>query len=167
MTDPGDSHAPSDDMPPATRLLWRRDPLPISSKASQSQVSLWRALADVPPRHTCSVMLHITTLEIWKDSLASGFLVDSSLDSEGFIHCSYPDQVLIPANERFADRDDLYLLVIDPSAVAPEVVVEDSYGGGVEFPHVYGPLNCDAVTNVVRFPRSPQGKFTTVPRLDG
>lgn len=90
-------------------------------------------------------------------------LTNPSLESEGFIHCSFADQVLTPANERYAGRDDLQLLVIDPDAVQARIVVEDSYGSGTEFPHIYGVLNLDAVRSVVPFPRGESGLFEVVP----
>lgn len=112
------------------------------------------------------VLLHIITLPDWEQAQESATLMSPSLESEGFIHCSYADQVLTPANERYAGRDDLHLLVIDPDAVTAKVVVEDSYGSGTAFPHIYGPLNVDAVRAVLPFPRAASGRFEVVPELD-
>lgn len=109
------------------------------------------------------MLLHIITLADWAQAQASGELTNPSLDTEGFIHCSYADQVLTPANERYAGRDDLHLLVIDPGAVTAKIVIEDSYGSGTAFPHIYGPLNVDAVRAVLAFPRDSSGYFETVP----
>jgi uncharacterized protein (DUF952 family) len=109
------------------------------------------------------VLLHIITLADWAEAQASGKLTNPSIATEGFIHCSYPDQVLTPANERYAGRDDLQLLVIDPDAVTAKIVVEDSYGSGTAFPHIYGPLNVSAVRAVLAFPRAASGNFETVP----
>ena len=112
------------------------------------------------------MLLHIVTLTDWAEAQASAMLRNPSLESEGFIHCSYRDQVLTPANERYAGRDDLHLLVIDPDAVNAEVIVEDSYGSGTAFPHIYGPLNVDAVRAVLPFPRAANGFFEVVPELE-
>lgn len=104
-------------------------------------------------------------MDIWNKALQTGLLVTESLATEGFIHCSYENQVLTPANERYAGRDDLQLLVIDPALVEAKIVVEDSYGSGIEFPHIYGPLNTDAVQAVVAFPRGESGAFEQVPSI--
>lgn len=105
-------------------------------------------------------ILHITTDAAWTAAQADGSFVDPSLEAEGFIHCSTPEQVLIPANERFAHQSDLILLVIDPEILTERLVYEDCYESGHAFPHVYGPINPDAVTHTVAFPCSPDGTFT-------
>lgn len=112
-------------------------------------------------------LLHITSRSSWSDQQATEYR-DPSLEAEGFIHCSTAEQVLTPANERFANRDDLVLLVIDPERVPAEIVFEDSYGSGTEFPHIYGPIPLDAVSAVVDFPCQSDGTFTlpaTLPDL--
>lgn len=105
------------------------------------------------------MLLHITTPDEWQAAVAAGALIADSLETEGFIHCSTAEQVLIPANERYADRTDLCLLVIDPDALTSKLVFEDSYSTGQSFPHVYGPINPDAITKVVAFPCESDGTF--------
>ena len=75
------------------------------------------------------------------------------------MHCSYPDQLLIPANQRFHGRRDLVALVLNPAAIAQPLVVEDSYGSGTSFPHVYGPIPMDAIDRVIDFQPEPDGSF--------
>ena len=75
------------------------------------------------------------------------------------MHCSTMYQVLIPANERFAGRNDLVLLVIDLERVPSRTVFEDCYESGQAFPHIYGPIPVAAVTRVVPFPCQADGTF--------
>ncbi len=96
-----------------------------------------------------------------------GELIDPSLESEGFIHCSYANQVLLPANALFRGQTDLLLLVIDPAILCSSLVVEDSYGSGTEFPHVYGPIELEAVISTVPFPANDDGVFSLPVSLDG
>lgn len=105
------------------------------------------------------MILHITRRLDWEGARELGEYRDDSLQSEGFIHCSTPEQVLGPANNFYRGRSDLVLLIIDPSRLAAELVYEDLYESGINFPHVYGPLNLDAVTAVVPFPPLPDGTF--------
>ena len=103
------------------------------------------------------MILHIAHRPDWEAAQAAGDYRADSLTAEGFIHCSTTEQVLGPAHEFYRGRGDLVLLVIDPARLAAELVYEDSYDSGTAFPHIYGPLNLDAVTSVVPF----------TPRLDG
>ena len=105
------------------------------------------------------MILHIAHRDKWTAAQAAGDYRADSLLTEGFIHCSTPEQVLGPANERFRGQSDLALLVIDPDRLAADLVYEDSYGTGQVFPHIYGPLNLDAVVRVVPFPPGPDGRF--------
>lgn len=105
------------------------------------------------------MILHITHRSDWETAQAAGEYRADSLAAEGFIHCSTVEQVLGPANEFYRGKDDLVLLVIDPARLAAELVYEDSYHIGTAFPHIYGPLNLDAVTSVVPFPPLADGTF--------
>lgn len=107
-----------------------------------------------------TLILHITTEKEWQTAVAAGAYCADSLESEGFIHCSTVDQVLVPANQMFAGQTDLILLTIDPANLTAELVYEDCYESGQEFPHIYGPLNLDAVTGFINFPPNPDGTFS-------
>jgi uncharacterized protein (DUF952 family) len=91
--------------------------------------------------------------------VTAGSYRDDSLETEGFIHCSTPEQVIGVANERFHGRTDLVLLCIDPANLDAPLVCEDCYESGQEFPHIYGPLNLNAVAGVVDFPPNIVGNF--------
>ncbi len=105
-------------------------------------------------------LLHIISGLNWERAKELGELRDPSLEREGFIHCSFADQVLIPANERFIGQTDLLLLIIDPADLTSRLVVEDSYGSGNEFPHVYGPIEIEAIVQTVPFPCNKSGAFS-------
>lgn len=105
------------------------------------------------------MILHIAAVDHWEEAQALGEYRLDSLETEGFIHCSTPQQVLGPANEFYRGRSDLVLLVIDPVRLEARLVYEDSYESGTIFPHIYGPLNLEAVINVLPFPARPDGTF--------
>jgi uncharacterized protein (DUF952 family) len=105
------------------------------------------------------MILHIARRREWDKALADGSYTADSLASEGFIHCSTPEQVLGPANALYRGQTDLLLLVIDPARLASGLVYEDCYESGQAFPHIYGPLNLDAVLRVLAFPPQPDGTF--------
>lgn len=107
-----------------------------------------------------TIILHITTEKEWQTAVAAGEYRADSLASEGFIHCSTVGQVLMPANQLYAGQTGLVLLKIDPAKLAAKLVYEDCYETGHQFPHIYGPLNLDAVSGLVAFPPNPDGTFS-------
>ena len=112
------------------------------------------------------MLLHIISRDEMTAAEIIGVVAPESLTSEGFVHCSYEHQVLTPANERFAGRTDLLLLVLVPDLIPHPLVVEDSYGSGIEFPHIYGPIPVEAIERRVAFPPNHDGTFTLPADLD-
>jgi uncharacterized protein (DUF952 family) len=104
-----------------------------------------------------SLILHITARSQWQQAQQIGIYRADSLDAEGFIHCSTPLQVVRTANAFFTGELGLVLLCIDSDRVQPEIRYE--IADGDRFPHIYGPLNLDAVTQVVDFEPNLDGKF--------
>jgi uncharacterized protein (DUF952 family) len=89
---------------------------------------------------------HITTAEAWQAAQTGGSYRGDTLETEGFIHCSEPHQVAGVAESFYKGRTGLVLLSIDPARVKSEIKYECG------FPHVYGPLNLDAVVDATPFP---------------
>jgi uncharacterized protein (DUF952 family) len=109
------------------------------------------------------VIFHLADRETW-DSPAS--YRPPSLDTEGFIHCSTARQLVDVANDLYAGRDDLLLVTVDPDALSAPVVYEDCYETGQRFPHVYGPLDAEAVVSVEPFLPDETGRFTWKARVE-
>ena len=89
---------------------------------------------------------HLVTPTLWDDPSGADYRA-ASLGSEGFIHCSYAGQVAASANRFYAAAERLLLLVIDPARLRSPLEAEPA-GSGELFPHVHGPINRDAVTEV-------------------
>jgi uncharacterized protein (DUF952 family) len=117
-----------------------------------------------------SVIYHIAIRADWEHALEDGEYTRSSLDKtlaeEGFIHASQASQVAGTANKFYRGvPGDLVLLVIDTGLLHAEVRYEDVPGAELPFPHIYGPLNTDAVVDTRAFAPGPEGTFafTAVP----
>lgn len=105
-------------------------------------------------------IVHITHRDDWTITLSSGEYCPGSLSIEGFIHCSKPEQVVRVAETYYAGQHGLVLLVIDPERLQTEVRWEPGADSPAElFPHIYGPLNPDAVTQVLDFNPDPDGHY--------
>lgn len=111
-----------------------------------------------------SVIYHIATRADWERARDDGEYTRSSVDKtlaeEGFIHASQAAQVARTANKFYRDvPGDLVLLVIDTGLLRAEVRYEDVPGAELPFPHIYGPLNTDAVVGVRPFAPGQDGAF--------
>lgn len=99
-----------------------------------------------------AMIFHITDTATWADSQHRGFHTGSTrgvdLAEEGYIHCSTAQQ-WPGVVERFYRGDaDLLLLHIDEQLLSAPLVYEQLPGAPEPFPHVYGPIDLDAVSSV-------------------
>ena len=104
-------------------------------------------------------IFHIVARPRWRAALSADEYRADSLEREGFIHCSFARQVTAVANARYRDIDDLCVLEIDPARLTAPIRVEDSYGSGEAFPHVYGPIPVIAATAVHDLTRTRDGNY--------
>ncbi len=103
------------------------------------------------------VLIHLCQRTAWENSQAAGEYRAASLETEGFIHCSRPEQILAVANTFYRGQVDLVLLWIDPGKVQPEIRWEEA--DNQVFPHIYGPLNLNAVLEVSALKQDEHGIF--------
>lgn len=71
----------------------------------------------------------------------------ATFTTDGFIHCSTVEQLPGVARKLYPGRSDMVLLEIDSTAIADDVVFEDLYDVGEEFPHIYAPISVSAVVS--------------------
>ena len=106
------------------------------------------------------LIYHITSRTSWSAAPKSGVYSADSLTSQGFIHCSKIDQILRVANAYYSNQHGLVILEIDPAQLKPELRWEAGTDKADElFPHIYGPLNLEAVEHVLDFEPGADGKF--------
>jgi uncharacterized protein (DUF952 family) len=122
-----------------------------------------------------TTILHITNQTDWAAAKLTGHYETPSLHSEGFIHFSTANQAVRVANAFYAGQSDLVLLVVEPERLSSELRWDDPAHPGAsmntapseEFPHLYGPLNLDAVVRVVPLPANSDGTFQLPSDLSG
>jgi uncharacterized protein (DUF952 family) len=102
-----------------------------------------------------TVIYHIAEAADWEQAQRDGQYTMSTrgrtLAEEGFIHASTAEQVPLVAGAYYRGVPDLVLLVIDAERVRPELRYEHVPGQPDPYPHIYGPLNLDAVVEVRPF----------------
>ncbi len=95
-----------------------------------------------------TVIYHLTTLQEWEDAQDKGIYEPPSFQREGFIHCSTEEQLEGVIKKHFKQHENLVKLVIDPLRLTSSLRYDKDKGQQQEFPHIYGPLNLEAVTQI-------------------
>lgn len=136
----------------------------------EAQASGASRLTEVGTGATERWLFHLAVAEEWAEAVARGAYERStlgrSLAEEGFIHCSFRDQVQPVADRIHRGRDDVVLLRIDRHRLDAEVRVENLDGGTERFPHVYGALPVHAVVGVDEVPVARDGRLLLRDLLD-
>jgi uncharacterized protein (DUF952 family) len=101
------------------------------------------------------MIYHIASAEDWARARRAGEYRISTrgrtLEEEGFIHCSRAGQVAGVADRFYRGVPDLVLLTIDERLLKSEVRYESMPGADESFPHIYGPLDVEAVVSAEPF----------------
>jgi uncharacterized protein (DUF952 family) len=113
------------------------------------------------------MIYHIASRQAFEEAELRGEYRVESLESEGFIHCSTETQILPVAEKYYKGQSGLLLFKIDPARLSPELRWEPPSGDspppgvpeGELFPHIYGPMNLDAIVGVYDLDTNPDGSY--------
>lgn len=93
---------------------------------------------------------HVLTEADWHAAVQAGIYAPPELHRDGFLHCCTPAQLEFVMRRHFAGVVDLLVLLFDTQDVAVPVQWVKSEPDQDPFPHLYGPIPCDAVRQVAR-----------------
>lgn len=111
------------------------------------------------------LIYHICKRAEWQAAQECGVYEGSSQDqADGFLHFSSGEQVRESAAKHRRGQTDLVLLVVASSKLGAELKWEISRGGAL-FPHLYGCLPLDAVTQVEELPLAEDGLHVFPPGI--
>jgi uncharacterized protein (DUF952 family) len=109
------------------------------------------------------VILHLMPRAEWEEWRGAGSYAPGSLATEGFVHCTGDDELMLVVANRFyaGGAGEMVVVTLDQTRLASEVRWEapahpdGSAPAATEprFPHVYGPLDGAAVVDVRRVRR--------------
>ena len=102
-------------------------------------------------------ILHSANRKAFETEIKTGSYGSESLKRDGFIHCSDPDTYYLVAPNFRDDSAERAILLIDTGKLDSEVRWED--GGGLDFPHIYGLLNREAIIGVYEHLLSESGEW--------
>ncbi len=94
------------------------------------------------------IIYHITTKPEWESAKKKGFYESAALKEEGFIHCCEERQIEDVIRRYFSGKTKLVKLVIDSRKLTSQLIYDWSPSIEDTFPHVYGPINLDAVISI-------------------
>jgi uncharacterized protein (DUF952 family) len=95
-----------------------------------------------------ALIYHLTAKQAWQASQDCGLYASPALAEEGFIHCCEERQKLDIRRRYFADTKDLLCLTIETLKLTSPLIYDWSPSLEDTFPHIYGPINTDAVISV-------------------
>ena len=104
---------------------------------------------------------HLTPRERWDAQRTSAAYTPEPFESEGYIHCTNGEANVVAVGNRYYTDEprEMVCLVIDCDLVNAEIRYEDP---GRMYPHIYGPLNTNSVTDVRAVLREPNGSFVAI-----
>lgn len=103
------------------------------------------------------IIYKIAPKALWREAESIGRFTGAPIDvADGFIHFSTASQVRETAARHFAGQADLLLIAIDGARLGDALKYEVSRGGAL-FPHLYAPLDLDAVLWVRPMPLGDDG----------
>jgi uncharacterized protein (DUF952 family) len=101
---------------------------------------------------------HLTPRAWWDGADPDEPLRAPSLDTEGFIHCTDgAAEMVATANRHYAAEPGAFvILTVDLDRITSPWRVEDP---GRIYPHIFGPIDREAIVALVEAPRAPDGSF--------
>lgn len=104
------------------------------------------------------ITYHLVPEPVWTERGNEGEYVPDAFEADGFIHCTNGLEPLTDVANMFYKGDDrpYVALAIDVEKIRSELRYDDPHH---IYPHIYGPLNTDAVIGVFDARRSADGSF--------
>lgn len=94
----------------------------------------------------------------YAQSEATGTFVTESLAQEGFIHASPACQLNRVANLYYQSATSLLILKVAIERLKAPLRWEPASTGDL-YPHIYGPLNLDAIASIIPVQRNTDGRY--------
>lgn len=93
------------------------------------------------------LIYHVVLPETWENFKDKDFYKAESLQTEGFIHCSFAHQLEAVLERYYAGRKKVLILTIDTAELTSKVIHESSTNNEI-YPHIYGGINQGAIVDI-------------------
>ena len=101
---------------------------------------------------------HVISQNDWDLVCDKGEYAPGSFVNEGFIHFSFKDQISGVIDRYYKNQENLLILKIDINKLKSKLKLESVSGYG-EFPHLFGKLNLDSVTDIYKILRDDSNEL--------
>jgi uncharacterized protein (DUF952 family)/isopentenyldiphosphate isomerase len=92
-------------------------------------------------------IIHTYEVSQWENQKDNNFYTSESLSSDGFIHCCTSEQLEWVFNRFYKKEKEVVVITLNPEKLTSRVIYEDFGNFKSWFPHIYGPINKEAVVN--------------------
>jgi uncharacterized protein (DUF952 family) len=116
-------------------------------------------------RQPSGTTLHLVPEPVWQAHQGAATYTPERFAEEGFVHCTDGEENVLRVGTTFYSDDPrpYLVLTLDVDRLQSPVRYEDP---GQIYPHVYGPINLDAVIDVRRVVRLADGSFSEIVEHD-
>lgn len=105
------------------------------------------------------LIIHCMKKQAWEKIRSADQFGEEGIARDGFIHCSSVGCFWRVAPNFKDVNDELVLLLIDADRLGVPVKWEDADQCGRAYPHVYGPINREAVVGVLPYRKDEAGTW--------
>jgi uncharacterized protein (DUF952 family) len=93
------------------------------------------------------LIYHVVLPETWENFKNENNYRAESLETEGFIHCSFDHQLETVLQRYYRNAKMVFILTIDTEELTSKMIEEPSTNNEI-YPHVYGAINRGAVVGI-------------------
>jgi uncharacterized protein (DUF952 family) len=93
------------------------------------------------------IIYHIVLPEVWENFKDRDFYEAESLQTEGFIHCSFAEQISGVLDRYYKTAEKVLILHLETDKLTSKLVEEPSTNNEI-YPHIYGKINRDAIVEI-------------------
>lgn len=105
------------------------------------------------------MIYHIVTKDKWEANKTKTFYTPNSYLRDGYIHCSYENQILKVAETLYRGQKGLLVLCINESKLGSLLKSEDLFKLNEHYPHIYGKLSIKTIEKIVELKLNNTGEF--------
>lgn len=107
------------------------------------------------------ITYHLVPADVWAEQKSAAEYLPEAYPQDGFIHCTNGLDELVKVANLFytADPRTFLTLILDTGKFTSDVRYDDP---NETYPHIYGPLNTDAVVGELVVSRDADGTFLAI-----